>query len=390
MRRAGPLLYALLFVNEFQLAGIAPLVPLLERELHLSTFQSGAFLAASSVAQLAAAFPAGVLADRLGPRRLTVGAAALLAVGSATQGFAPDFWTLIAGRAAFGLASTTIWSAGLSWLTDAAGRRKSKALAGTMATAGVAALVAPAFNGLLGQHAGVAAPFTVIAVAAAVLAVALALAEEPSPVPHSHESVRSTLAGLRGLVLGSVVLMGFGGLVSSIVNLLVPLELSDNGLSGGLIGVAFSTAAVAFVLASALVTRRGARAVRLRYGALALIGLGGLLSTLVVSTGTPALVGFLVLRAPLLAVVFTIAYPLGELGAARAGLGRGAVLGLLNAFWGVTTTVGPLAGGAIAGHVGAGAAFGLVAALSAGAGALLLAGETRAAARIAHAPARAR
>jgi hypothetical protein len=56
----------------------------------------------------------------------------------------------------------------------------------------------------------------------------------------------------------------------------------------------------------------------------------------------------------------------------------------------VTTTVGPLAGGAIAGHVGAGAAFGLVAALSAGAGALLLAGETRAAARIAHAPARAR
>jgi MFS family permease len=390
VRRAGPLLYALLFVNEFQLAGIAPLVPLLERELHLSTFQSGAFLAASSVAQLAAAFPAGVLADRLGPRRLTVGAAALLAVGSATQGFAPDFWTLIAGRAAFGLASTTIWSAGLSWLTDTAGRRKSRALAGTMTTAGVAALVAPAFNGLLGQHAGVAAPFTVIAVAAAALAVALALAEEPSPVPHSHESVRSTLAGLRGLVLGSVVLMGFGGLVSSIVNLLVPLELSDNGLSEGLIGIAFSIAAVAFVLASALVTRSGARAVRLRYGALALIGLGGLLSTLVVSTGTPALIGFLVLRAPLLAVVFTIAYPLGELGAVRAGLGRGAVLGLLNAFWGVTTTVGPLAGGAIAGHVGAGAAFGLVAALSAGAGALLLAGETRAAARIAHAPARAR
>jgi MFS family permease len=390
VRRTARLLYALLFVNEFQLAGIAPLVPFLERELHLSTFQSGAFLAASSVVQLAAAFPAGVLADRIGPRRLTIAAGVILALGSVTQGLAPDFWTLIAGRAAFGLASTTIWSAGLSWLTDTAGRRKSSALAGTMTTAGLAALVAPAFNGLLAEHMGVAAPFAVIGIAAASLAVALSFAGDSSHAAHPHQSVRTTLAGLRGLVLGGVVLLAFGGLVSSIVNLLVPLQLDDNGVSGGIIGLCWSIAAVAFLAASALVTRSGARAVRLGFGALALLGLAGLLSVLAVSTATPTLVAFLVLRAPLLAVVFTTAYPLGAVGAVHAAIGRGAVMGLMNAAWGVTTTVGPLAGGAIADHVGAGAAFGVVAALTAGAATVLLAGGTRAAARPAHAPARAR
>jgi MFS family permease len=130
--------------------------------------------------------------------------------------------------------------------------------------------------------------------------------------------------------------------------------------------------------------------VRLGFGALALLGLAGLLSVLAVSTATPTLVAFLVLRAPLLAVVFTTAYPLGAVGAVHAAIGRGAVMGLMNAAWGVTTTVGPLAGGAIADHVGAGAAFGVVAALTAGAATVLLAGGTRAAARPAHAPARAR
>ncbi len=365
MRRTVLLLYALLFANELVLMGVVPLVPLFERELGLTTVQSGAYLAASGVAVLVTAIPAGLAADRFGARRLTILAAAGLAVTAVAQGLAPDFTTLLAARVAFGVASTTIWTAGLSWLAEAAGERRTTALGATMTMAGLGAAVGPAFVGVLAERSSPLLPLAIVGVAAAALTVALALLGRGGGLTVARDPVARTLArGLRErIVATSVVLMALGGLTGSVFSLLGSLQLADNGLSEGAIGVVFSTGAAVFILAAALVARRGERTARVAAGGAATLVLACLLLPLVASTSTATLIGFVLLRAPALAIMFGISYPLGAKGAARAGVGRGAVMGLLNLSWGAATAVGPLAGGAIAESAGESWAYGALAAM---------------------------
>ncbi len=132
------------------------------------------------------------------------------------------------------------------------------------------------------------------------------------------------------------------------MNLLVPLQLDDNGLSEGLIGVVFSAGAGVFIVASATVARLAHRTARVEVVGAAALMLIGVLGIVLASSATGAVVAFLLLRAPLLAVLFTIAFPLAAAGARRAGVGAGAVVGLLNVLWGVATVVAPVGAGAIA------------------------------------------
>ncbi len=66
-----------------------------------------------------------------------------------------------------------------------------------------------------------------------------------------------------------------------------------------------------------------------------------------------AVVAAMCVTAPLRALLYTIAYPLGAARAPWAGVGAAVVLGLLNGAWALTTLVGPLAGGALVEAVGA-------------------------------------
>jgi len=69
-------------------SALAPLGPVYAAELHLSRVQVGELFAAASVAMVVVAFPIGLVTDRLGACRLTVGAAALVALSSPGQGLA--------------------------------------------------------------------------------------------------------------------------------------------------------------------------------------------------------------------------------------------------------------------------------------------------------------
>jgi MFS family permease len=359
--RTGLILYALLFVNELVLMGVVPLLPLFEDELGLSKLQVGAFLAVSGVAVLVVAVPAGLLADRFGARRLTIGAGALLALSTLAQALAPDFWTLLAARGMFGAASTTIWTAGLSWLADTAGERRSAALGGTMTMAGLGATVGPVFMGLLGEHFGLVVPLVAVAAAAAAVTVALAALGREDTAVRERRPLAHTFGGIRErLVLGSVLLMALGGLTGSVFSLLGSLQLADNGLPAGTIGLVFSIGAGIFIIGAAVVARLGDRVARVEIGGIATLALGLLLLLLVASTSTAALVTFVVLRAPAIAIVFGISYPLAARGAIRAGVGAGAVMGILNVSWGASTVVGPLAGAAIAEWAGEAAVYAIL------------------------------
>ena len=375
MRRLLLTVYALVFVTELGQAGIVPLLPLLGRELRLSEMETGAVLAATTVVTVVLAVPIGLLADRIGAFRLTAAGGAVIAASAMVQALAPGFWTLLAGRALYGIAFATIWTAGLALIGSAAGGRRAAALGATVAIGGAAHFVAPSAAGLLAEHLGVATPFYALAAVGLLAGALLAAQRDPRLPAEPREPLRAALRAvrLRPELHGAVVLMALVGVVSGTVPLLVPLALDENGLSPGEIGAVFSASALVWIVASALVARLGTRAVHLGAASLGAVALTAIFVLPVVSVATAAVAAFLLLRAAAQAPLSTIAYPLGETGARSAGVGGGTAIGLLNVVWGATAAVSPIVAGALAGAAGARVSFALLAACCGLAGLAILA-----------------
>jgi MFS family permease len=126
-----------------------------------------------------------------------------------------------------------------------------------------------------------------------------------------------------------------------------PLRARE-GIGPAGVGIVFSIAAVAFVVASALVTRSGRRALTAGVAAVATAALAAPMMLPLLARGAVPLIALVVLRGPIAAVLFGVSYPLCAEGADEVGLGRGAVLGLLNMAWAASAVLGPIGGGAIA------------------------------------------
>jgi MFS family permease len=152
------------------------------------------------------------------------------------------------------------------------------------------------------------------------------------------------LAGALGerLVLVSLLAMATTGLLAAGVNLLVPLQLHANGVATTQIGVAFGLSASVFIVCSALVARAADRAVRVRVIAWGMLLVVAVVTVPVISETTAALTAFLMLRAPLTALLFTVTFPLGAIGARRAEITVGAVAALINIAWSIAMLIGPV------------------------------------------------
>jgi predicted MFS family arabinose efflux permease len=357
VKRLLLLMYALVLLDEITLLAIVPLVPSYSDDFGLSGFGSGVLLSASSLAIVAGSIPGGVAADRLGSRRVTLAGGWLLAISCIGQAVAPDFWTLLAARSVFGVASAVVWSAGLSWLSDSAGIERPGALGVVISVAGIGGMAGPAFAGVLADRVSRGAPFWFLAAAAGLVVVMLTLADPGRERSHAHHHLRE-IAGLArrdALIGGALVAMLIGGFADGLVNLVAPAQLAAVGRSSAWIGVALSTAALLFILSSALAARRGAAVVTLGVIA-ACAGVNGLVTLPVLISGaTGVVVVMLLLRAPPLAVMYTVAFPVGVRGATRSGMGAGAVNGLLAFAWGASNFVGSLSAGGLsqlAGHRG--------------------------------------
>ena len=369
--------YALVFVTELCQAAIFPLLPTLGRELELSGLQTGAILAATTVATVIAAVPIGMLADRLGARRLTV-AAGIGVTGSAlVQAFAGSFWILVAGRALYGLAFATVWTAGVTLVSGASRPGRGRAVGGTIVVGGAAHLVGPSMSGLLAEHVSTAMPFLVVSAAALLVTLLLARTRVDRVDTRPREPLDAVLRAVRGHheLRTALVLMALVGTAAGIVPLLAPLVLDENGLSPAQIGGVFSAASAAWIVVSALVARAGRRAVRVPAAGVGALALGAVFLLPVATLASAAVAAFLVLRAVAQAPLSTICYPLTEAGARIAGLGAGTAIGLANVVWGAAAALGPLAGGALVGALGARATFALVALAGGAAGAFILLGR---------------
>ncbi len=363
MRRSVLPIYALIMLETLVWIAMVPLAPTFADEFGLNGVETGMILAAASLAALVVAFPLGVLADRLGSRRVTIASAVLFTLATLAQGLAAEFWTLLLARAAFGVAFGAVWGAGTAWLSDSlAAERRTGALGAATTVAGIGFTLGPVLAGVLADRYDTGTPFLVAAVGAAAVTVALVVAAPfaaPSP-PRQHLRELLSLARRDTLVLAGIAIIVLIGLVGGGVNLLVPLQLKENGVSAGEIGLLFSAASAIYTVVSAIVARLGDRAATLKVGGVAALLTGLSIVLVLVSGSTPAAVAFVLLRAPPWSTMDTIIYPLAAAGAHRSALGRGSVMGLVMLGWAVASTIGPLLAGGVADAFGARAAYALM------------------------------
>jgi predicted MFS family arabinose efflux permease len=374
-------LYALVFVASVAQTAIVPLLPRLAEVDGLSTATTAALIAAPGAATFAVALPAGVIADRFGARRVTLGAGVLLALGVVAEA-APGAGWLLGGRLAFGIGYGITWTTAVAWIaeheTEPATRSRRQGAIVTCAASGVAA--GPAVGALLSAHAGLAAPFLATGVVGAAVTIALAAVSHGAPAGTAMPSapVLSALAqGGRGLAGGAVAL-ALSGATNATLQLLVPEQLHRAGASTESIGLAFSAAAGLYIAISAVVVRRGDRVVTPRTNAVAALLLAlALLPAGWSGTGVAVLTTMALTVAPR-ATLSTIAYPLASREAARAGVGNGVAIGLLNGAWALAMVAAPFFGGAVSHWAGLRAAWLATLGIAALAAAWLLVGQARA------------
>lgn len=370
-----PFLHALLFVAAATQSAIVPLLPRLSHTYGLSPAAGAFLLAAPGLATLAISLPAGALADRLGARRVTVAATALLSAAGVAQAV-PSYPILLAGRLAFGLAYGVLWTTGVAWMSSAHQEAGSPRLGAVATSAAVGMVAGPAIGGVLADQFGLAAPFLVVAVLAGALAIAL----RSQPASQAQRTADPRGVRLRGFatsalkhrgVLTGAAILTISGAVGGVTQLLVPLELHRAGFSASATGIAFSAAAGLYIVASALVLRLGRRATTVRWATLAGLALGLSLLPGTFETGAAAIVAMMVVATIPRAAVSTVAYPLATASAARAGLSDGLVIGVLNGTWAAGLVLAPLLAGAVVQLAGPEPAY-LVAIVPATLGALWL------------------
>jgi MFS family permease len=360
MRRTVAPIYALFLLETLVWIAIIPLAPTFADELELSGVETGMILAAASLAALVVAFPLGLVADRLGARKVTIASAFLFTAATLAQGLADEFWSLLLARGAFGVAFGALWGAGASWLSDSLTEdRRAGALAAATTVAGLGFTAGPVLAGGLADRYDTGTPFLVVSVAAAVVTVALVIAGPVATGVAPRQRLRDMLRVARGdeLVLAGIAIIVLIGLVGGGVNLLVPLQLRENGVSAGEIGLLFSIASAVYTVVSAIVARMGARSATLRVGGTAALLTGLSIVLVLLSSSTLAAIAFVLLRAPFWSTMDTIIYPLAAAGAHRSSLGRGSVMGLVMLGWATASTVGPLIAGGIADGLGNRAAY---------------------------------
>jgi MFS family permease len=353
LQRVGPvgLIYALILAMSMQFTAMVPLAPSFADQFDLTKVETGLVFTIGGLAIVAVAMPAGLLTDRLGARTVTIAAAGLLTASALGQALAESYPALLAARAVFGVGWAAILSAGPAWLADSVGPdRRPAALGAVMPVAGVGGLIAPAASGFIADRAGLSAPFYILAGITFFIFAGLLLVGPGGSLRHPRQPLATTLRALTRdcFVLGGVIAMALAGFTESAINLLAPLQLKANGSSAGSIGVVISIAAGLFIVVGTLVASAARRMARLPVGGAAAAGIGIAIVPMIVSATTAAVVGSVILRTGVSGVLYTIAFPLGALGAHRAGLGRGAVNGLLTLASGAANAAGPLTAGAVA------------------------------------------
>lgn len=363
-RRLVLVIGAIVFVDTMFYAAIAPLLPDLANQLHLSKLSAGAMTAAYPAGTLVGSLPGGMLAARYGPKLAVIAGLTLLAGSTLAFGFLDNAAALDVARFAEGLGGACSWAGGIAWIVAEAPLSRRGALIGSALGAAIGGALFGPVIGTIATAAGRAATFSgVVVISGALIVQARRL---PSPKFGTDQGVRDALAALRErpIALG-MWLVALPALASGMVNVLGPLRLHRFGASAAAIGATFLVAAAFEALLSPVIggvsDRRG-RLVPLRFGLAAAVVVllcftlpqHALLLAVVIVAIACALSAF---WAPAMAM-------LSDAADAR-GLDQGLAAALMNLAWAAGQIGGSGFGGAAAKAVGDGLPVTVAAALCA-------------------------
>jgi MFS family permease len=355
---------AIVFADTMFYAAIAPLLPTLAHQLHLSKLSAGVMTASYPLGTLLGSIPGGVLAARAGPKTTVCAGLALLGASTLAFGFLHNALLLDLARLIEGIGGACSWAGGLAWIVAEAPADRRGALIGGALGAAIAGSLFGPLIGTVATAVGRGATFSGVVV----LSIGLIAAARRLPSSHvsSQQGVRHLLESLRsrGVVAG-MWLVGLPAIASGMINVLGPLRLHRLGASAIGIGATFLIAAGVEAVLSPLIGRisdRRGRLLPLRFG------LAGATALLLCFTlpGTAALLAALIVAlAAALGGFWAPAMAMLSDAAENHGLDQGLAAALMNLAWAGGQILGSGVGGAVAKAAGDAVPMTITAGLSA-------------------------
>ncbi len=350
-RRLVLVVGAIVFVDTMFYAAIAPLLPTLANELHLSKLSAGVMTAAYPIGTLIGSLPGGVLASRVGPKFTVFTGLALLASSTLAFGFAQTAAGLDVARFVEGIGGACSWAGGLAWIVaEAPPHRRGELIGGALGAAIGGALFGPVI-GTIANAIGRGPTFSAVVVFAVIL---IDQARRlPSPHTVSGQGLRNLLGALsnRSIVTG-MWLVALPAIASGMLNVLGPLRLHELGATTLGIGATYVIATAVEATISPAVGRVSDR--RGRWAPLR-VGLAAATVTLVCFTlpSAPVPQAFVVIAiAVTLGAFWAPAMALLSEAADVSGLDQGLAAALMNLAWAGGQIVGSGGGGAVAKSAG--------------------------------------
>jgi MFS family permease len=346
-RRLVIVISAVVFVDTMFYAVIAPLLPRLTHELHLSKSSAGVMTASYAAGTLFGSLPGGLLALRAGPRLTVCAGLSFLACSTIAFGFLGSAPALDAARFVEGVGGACSWAGGLAWIVvETRVERRGAVIGQALGAAIGGSLLGPAI-GALAALAGRPALFCAIGMVAAFLIVQTNTL--PSHEPQPGQGLDALIPHIRRPdALAGMWLMALPAAGSGLLNVLGPLRLHRLGAGAGLIGAAFLLAAGAEAALSPLAGRisdRHGRLIPLRAG---LAGATGALLCFTLPGSSALLAIVIVVTAAALGWFWAPAMALLSDAADQAGLDQGLAAALMNLAWAGGQILGSGVGGAVA------------------------------------------
>ena len=355
-----------MFVDAALYLAVLPLLPHYVDRFGLTTLQAGVVLAAYPAAIPFVSLACVVWVPKVGARRITLFSAMLMTASTVVFAWAPTALILTLARFLQGVASGSIWTASMSWVTDnaPAGRRGRESgivmgllSAGSVAGPGIGALASVIGSGFA---------FGMVAAISAAGVVLTLLAPDGRVVEAGGNLWGAIARGARQpATQAAITLVVVDLLVFGAVDLLVPIHLGANGESVVVIAVAIGVGAA---LGAAVGPFAGRLVDRIGSAQVALGAAWTVVAVPIVLSITPpnwVQLGVLVVGGPMFAVVGAAMFPLSTLGADAAGVSHVTVTGLMGATWAGGSTLVPLVLGFVADATSPGTAYAIVVAASA-------------------------
>jgi len=347
MERLVLVVGAAVFIDTMFYAVIAPLLPALSHQLHLSKLSAGVLTASYPAGMLIGSFPGSALSVRWGPRFTVCVGLALLAVSTVAFGWLKSAWSLDLARLLEGLGGACSWAGGLAWVVAASHHDERGSVIGKALGAAIGGgLFGPAI-GAVASGLGRGPVITNLALSAIVLIAVVRTV--PDEVEASEQGVFEVVRMLgRPPMLRGLWLMGLPAIVAGAIDLLAPLQLHHFGAGAGVIGAIFLVASATEATISPLVGRfsdRRGRLLPLR------VGLGLLAVALACFTlpGTWLLLGLLLVATFLvLGCFWTPAMALLSDLSHDQGIDQAHGAALMNLAWATGQIIGAAAGGGAA------------------------------------------